>query len=135
MAEDSTLPGMPKKRLVRDVKRHLRSFGIVPSFRTQSVWSQAWSWAADVARSYQRFDGALPKRLRARWPLATEIAAQNLVLLLAEIQESRMFRLPYRANRFLPHPLKKLTDRDHQQPSLLPLMQQENPKETSCRSD
>ena len=111
MAEDRDLPGWPKKRLVRDVKRSLHGYGIVTGGRyvhVSRIWGQAWAWAADVARSYQRFDWALQKRYRERWPSASEIASQYILLLCAEMRESRFFKLPFRAKDFLPERLRPL---------------------------
>lgn len=55
MAESRDLPGWPKKKLVRDVRRHLASYGIQPTARfalTQRQWHLTWAWASNIAKSY-----------------------------------------------------------------------------------
>jgi hypothetical protein len=105
MAEDRALPGMPKKKLVREVKSFLRRWGIVPRL-WHGTWTQTWAWAWDVARSYRRYDELLPRRYRERWPRPAEIASQYVVLLMAEIKASCLFKLPFRAMDHLPECLK-----------------------------
>lgn len=90
MAEERSLPGWPKKRLVKDVRRHLSHYGIRPV--RPAIWQAAWSWADAIARSY----------FHVHWPLPSEIGTQYILLLLAEMQESRFLRLPYRAREILP---------------------------------
>lgn len=127
MAEDRDLPGWPKRKLVKDVKAALRRYGIVPTTAHSlmaSVWRAAWAWARDVARSYQRFDHVLEKRYRERWSMPYEIAAQYVVLLLAEMRTNRSFKLPYRAKDFMPAHL--LTEASTK-PLLLAAPEKENP--------
>ena len=94
MAEDWSLPGCPKKKLVREVKRHLWRYGIRPVLLMTTTWKQTWTWAAQIAHSYKN-----PLR---SWPYATEIATQYIVLLLAEMKGDFALRLPYRAMKELP---------------------------------
>jgi hypothetical protein len=63
MAEERNLPGWPKKRLVKDVRRHLSHYGIRPQ---HTQWIAAWSWAN--ANSY----------FQTHWPSASEIGTQYL---------------------------------------------------------
>lgn len=90
MAEEQSLPGWPKKKLVKDVRRHLSLFGIRPARLT--TWQAAWTWANAVAHS------GYP----VRWPLPSEIATLYLLLVLADMHESRFLRLPFRAKESLP---------------------------------
>jgi len=90
MAEDRSLPGWPKKRLVKEVRRHLSIYGFRPV--KQSAWQAAWAWADKIARSY----------FHVHWPLASEIGTQYILLLLAQMHESRMLRLPYKAREIVP---------------------------------
>ena len=95
MAEDNTLPGRPKKRLVKMVRSHLWHFGIRPQYR---LWRATWAWASAIATSHYR----------PHWPLASEIGAQYVVLLLCEMQEFRFLKLPYGANEYLPAQVRRL---------------------------
>jgi len=90
MAEEHSLPGWPKKRLVKDVRRHLSHYGIRPT-KTE-LWRAAWSWADAIARSYWH----------THWPMASEIATQYILLLLVEMKSNSMLRLPYRAQQIVP---------------------------------
>ncbi|MHB8971245.1 MAG: hypothetical protein ACYC4N_12430 [Pirellulaceae bacterium] len=90
MAEERTLPGWPKKKLVREVRKHLSHYGIRPN--QFSIWQATWAWANAVAQSYYQ----------THWPLPTEIASQYILLLLAEMQKNRLLKLPYRANTVVP---------------------------------
>ena len=90
MAEERTLPGWPKKRLVKEVRKHLSHYGIRPV--KHDVWHATWAWADAIARSYWQ----------VHWPLPSEIATQYILLLLVEMQRSRMLRLPYRAAKVVP---------------------------------
>jgi hypothetical protein len=85
MAESRDLPGWPKKKLVTQVRRQLASFGIRPSI--PSLWRETWEWAHQITNSY----------VFPRWPLASEIAAQYVLLLLVEMQSHHALKLPYRA--------------------------------------
>jgi hypothetical protein len=90
MAEERSLPGWPKKKLVKEVRSHLSHYGIRPTRFT--IWQATWSWAHAIARSY--FHG--------HWPLPSEIGTQYILLLLAEMKQSHMLRLPYRAREIVP---------------------------------
>lgn len=85
MAESRDLPGWPKEKLVKDVRRRLASYGVRPSL--PKVWLETWQWASQITRSY----------LYPRWPLPSEIAAQYMFLLLLEMQADRALKLPFRA--------------------------------------
>jgi hypothetical protein len=90
MAEERSLPGWPKKKLVKEVRSHLWHYGIRPT--KFAIWQATWTWAYAIARSYWH----------VHWPLPTEIASQYLLLLLADMKSSFMLRLPYRAADHLP---------------------------------
>jgi len=68
MAENRHLPGWPKNRLVREVRRHLWSYGIRPT--STKLWAATWAWASQITQSY----------VYPRWPLASEIGAQYVLL-------------------------------------------------------
>ncbi len=65
MAEDHSLPGWPKKKLVKDVRRHLWHYGIRPV--RFDMWRATWAWADKIARSYWR----------THWPLPSEIGTSR----------------------------------------------------------
>ena len=90
MAEDRTLPGWPKKNLVKKVRRHLWHYGIRPTKST--IWRATWAWADAIARSYWH----------VHWPLPSEIVTQYILLLLTEMKNSSMLKLPYRAQEIVP---------------------------------
>lgn len=90
MAEDRTLPGWPKKKLVKDVRRHLWHYGIRPV--RSDIWRATWAWAEAIARSYWR----------THWPLPSEIGTQYILLLLVDMKQTCMLRLPYRAGEQIP---------------------------------
>ena len=96
MAEDHSLPGWPKKKLVKEVRRHLSHFGIRPV--RSEIWRATWAWADTVARSYWH----------PSWPLPSEIGTQYILLLLVEMKGSSMLRLPYRANEIVPLEVARL---------------------------
>ena len=95
MAEDKDLPGWPKKRLVREVRAHLRSYGIRPQGR---AWWATWEWASAIANSYYH----------THWPLPSEIANQYVFLLLGYMQQHHGLKLPYRAGKVVPGEVRKL---------------------------
>ena len=90
MADDRTLPGWPKKKLVKDVRRSLARYGIRPA--RSALWRAAWEWAGAVANSYWQ----------PHWPLGNEIAAQYILLLLAEMKTEHSLKLAYRADKVIP---------------------------------
>ena len=90
MAEERSLPGWPKKKLVKEVRRHLSYYGFRPV--KQAAWQAAWSWANKIAHSY----------FHVHWPLPSEIGTQYILLLLAEMHDSHCLRLPYQAREILP---------------------------------
>lgn len=96
MAEDHSLPGWPKKTLVKEVRRHLSHFGIRPV--RSEIWRATWAWADAIARSYWHVS----------WPLPSEIGSQYILLLLLDMKQSSMLRLPYRANDHVPIEVARL---------------------------
>ena len=94
MKSDEYLPGHPRKRLIREFRRHLVLYaGCRPGLgATEKIWRTTWAWANAIAQSYASH----------HWPLPTEIATQYLVLLLASMKEASVLRLPYRAARHVP---------------------------------
>jgi hypothetical protein len=111
MAEDRELPGWPKKRLVREVRSHLRHYGIRPK---GEAWRAAWSWASAIANSY----------VYTHWPIPSEIATQYVLLLLAQMKESHSLKLPFRANKVVPDDVRRLLPS-----SPLPLLEDSRPKQ------
>lgn len=95
MAEDRTLPGWPKKGLVKQVRSHLWTYGIRPKGQ---AWRATWIWANAIAISYYH----------THWPLPSEIAAQYVLLLLCDMREHHGLKLPYRANKVLPDEVRRL---------------------------
>lgn len=95
MAEQRDLPGWPKAHLVKQVRAHLRQYGIRPQLR---AWRATWSWASAVAHSY----------VYTHWPSPNEIAAQYIVLLLAEMHEHCALKLPFRASTAMPAEVRQL---------------------------
>lgn len=91
MTQDRELPGWPAKRLVKEVRSHLWRFGIRPK-RDGDAWRATWEWARGIADSYYH----------SRWPTATQIATQYMLLLLLEMRSSAMLRLAPRAREHAP---------------------------------
>jgi hypothetical protein len=106
VAEEHSLPGGPKKKLVKDVRRHLSHYGIRPT--KSELWRATWSWADAIARSYWH----------THWPMASEIATQYILLLLVEMKSSFTLRLPYRAQKIVPPEVAALLPAS-QHPNLL----------------
>jgi hypothetical protein len=96
MAEHRELPGWPKKALVKRVRSHLWSYGIRPKGQ---AWRATWAWAYAIATSYS---------YRTHWPLASEIATQYVLLLLAHMKENCSLNLPYRAAKVIPDDVQRL---------------------------
>ena len=103
MAEEHSLPGWPKKKLVKEVRRHLSVYGFRPV--KQAAWQAAWAWADKIAHSY----------FHVHWPLPSEIGTQYILLLLAEMHDSHCLRLPYQAREIVPPKVA----------ALLPVLQQQ----------
>lgn len=101
MAEERTLPGWPKKKLVRDVRKHLSHHGIRPN--QFSIWQATWAWANAIAHSYYN----------THWPLPSEIASQYILLLLTEMKKNCLLKLPYRANTVVPAEVRALLPAKH----------------------
>lgn len=102
MAEEYSLPGWPKKRLVKEVRKHLSFYGFRPV--KQAAWQATWAWANKIANSY----------FHIHWPMPSEIGTQYIMLLLADMQQSHLLRLPYQAREIMPPEVA----------ALLPAMQQ-----------
>lgn len=98
MAEDRDLPGMPTKKLVRETRRWLNRYGIRPTDRR--LWLETWHWASCIAHKDVAYIWGIYKK--PRWPRATEIATQYVVLLLVSMQQDYTFRLHFRAGEYLP---------------------------------
>ena len=90
MAEDHSLPGWPRKKLVKDVRKHLSCYGIRPVRST--IWRATWTWAEAIARSYYH----------THWPMPSEIGTQYILLLLSEMKTNSALRLPFRAAEVIP---------------------------------
>ena len=120
MAEERSLPGWPKKTLVKEVRRHLWHYGIRPT--KFMIWQATWSWAAAIARSYWH----------THWPLTSEIATQYILLLLVEMKSSHMLRLPYRAGDHIPADVAQLLP-VAQQPGILAIADEAATKRRSGR--
>lgn len=88
--DDKYLPGHPRTKLIRDVRRHLSHYGIRPT--RFDLWKMTWAWAHEIAISYWK----------TTWPSSTEIATQYLALLLLEMKASCGLRLPYRHAEKMP---------------------------------
>lgn len=95
MAEQRDLPGWPKKRLVKEVRRHLWRYGIRPQW---APWRATWSWANAIAISYYH----------TRWPSPSEISTQYILLLLVEMKANFSLRLPYRAGKVIPDEVRAM---------------------------
>lgn len=78
------LPGDPPPKLIRDVRKRLRGYGIRPQ---AAQWRVMWEWALKIRNSY--YD--------PRWPSVAELVAQYTVLLLAEMRDNFQLKLPPRA--------------------------------------
>jgi hypothetical protein len=115
MAEDHTLPGWPKKKLVKEVRRELWRYGVRPV--RQELWRATWAWAEKIARSYWRI----------HWPSPWEIATQYLLLLLVQMKENRCLRLPYRAMEHVPPEVAAIVPIAHQ-PALLAIADEADKK-------
>lgn len=120
MAEERSLPGWPKKKLVKEVRRHLWHYGIRPT--KCEIWRMTWSWADAIACSYWH----------THWPMASEIATQYILLLLVEMKGSCMLRLPYRASEIVPPEVARLLPAV-QQPGILVIAKEAEPKRPTRR--
>ena len=120
MAEERSLPGWPKKKLVKEVRRHLWRYGIRPT--RSDLWRATWAWAEKISRSYWRI----------HWPQPWEIGTQYLLLLLVQMKESRSLRLPYRASDHIPPEVAALLP-VAQQPALLAIADEAGKKRAQSR--
>ncbi len=117
MAEEHSLPGWPKKRLVKDVRRHLWRYGIRPT--RSDLWRATWAWAEKIGRSYWKM----------HWPQAWEIGTQYILLLLIQMKENRSLSLPYRASDQIPPEVAALLPIT-QQPEFLAIADETGKKRT-----
>lgn len=115
------LPGHPKPKLVKEVRSHLSRYGIRPT--NHELWQLTWKWACDIAVSY----------FYTSWPMASEIAAQYVLLLLSEMRTAKALRLPYRASDKMPgevrsriHAANQITDGRRKKASV-PMLTHEEP--------
>ena len=95
MADDKYLPGGPSRRLVKEVRSRLWRYGVRPK---GDAWRLTWVWATAIASSYFHY----------RWPMPHEIASQYMLLLLCEMKEGRLLKLPFRADQVQPDEIKSL---------------------------
>jgi hypothetical protein len=95
MADDRHLHGGPSRRLVKEVRSRLWRYGVRPK---GDAWQLTWVWATAIASSYFHF----------RWPMPHEIASQYMLLLLCEMKEGRLLKLPFRADEVQPEEVEKL---------------------------
>ena len=87
------LPGDPSGLIVRKVKAVLREYGVKPRAKE---WHMTWAWADRVQRSYNSLNPLIGVK-KKRWPSGTEIAAQYMALLLADMRDNYVLKLPCRA--------------------------------------
>ena len=110
----------PKNATCRGGRRRSWHYGIRPS--KFAIWQATWSWAAAIAKSYWH----------VHWPLPSEIATQYLLLLLVEMKQSHMLRLPYRAGDHIPPEVARLLPAA-QQPGILAIASEAATKRRSGR--
>lgn len=103
--EHSELPGSPRGKLVREVRKVLWRYLRCRPHRDDACWRLTWEWAEACTRRDELF--RFGKQRRRPWPSATEIASQYLLLVLAEMRESRALRLPWRAAECVPDNVKR----------------------------
>lgn len=70
-------------------------YGIRP---TRRPWQATWSWAHAIANSY----------FHTRWPSASEISTQYILLLLVEMKSNFALRLPFRAGKVIPDQVRAM---------------------------
>lgn len=87
------LPGGPRLKLVKEVKRRLRIYGISPR---SDLWVAAWKWADSVAYHQSIW---LRKK---HWPAPTQIASQYVLIMLCEMKQFRSLCLPRDAEKHVP---------------------------------
>ena len=91
MAEERSLPGWPKKRLVKEVRRHL------VALRDSS--RGAIDLAGHLVLGHMRLPAPTSTSIG---PCLRRSRTQYILLLLAEMHESHCLRLPYRGREILP---------------------------------
>ena len=97
MAEEKTLPGWPRKSLVKETKQCLwRYFRSRPT-QFDECCRAAWEWANAIANRSLIFQ--FGKVRRAKWPQGNEIATQYLLLSLARMKGDHNLRLPFRSDQ------------------------------------
>ncbi len=119
---DQYLPGHPNPRTIREVRRALKSYGITPQF---GYWRLMWQWANKVRMSYPT--------PRPRWPRPSEIGAQYMAILLADMRDNYALKLPYRAAEQIPPEvsiaLVAVKPAPQAEPAALPAHTEPNPTE------
>lgn len=97
MAEDRSLPGWPRKSLVKETKQCLWRYLRSRPTQYDDCWRAAWEWAKATADRSLMFQ--FGKVRRAKWPHGNEIATQYLLLALARMKGDHNLRLPFRSEQ------------------------------------
>ena len=100
MAEEKTLPGWPRKSLVKQTKQCLWRYLRSRPTQYDECWRTAWEWAKAIADRSLMFQ--FGKVRRAKWPQGNEIATQYLLLSLARMKGDHNLRLPFRSDQCVP---------------------------------
>ena len=101
MAEDHSLPGIPRKGLVKKVKSVLWQYLRSRPDKNDRNWKIAWQWAYDCFQRDRMF--AVGKQYsRTKWPSPSEIASQYIFLVMLEMRSSCQLKLPFEAKETLP---------------------------------
>lgn len=95
MTNSKYLAGGPSRRLVKEVRSRLWRYGVRPK---DEPWQLTWLWACEIGSSYFQF----------KWPMPHEIASQYMLLLLCDMREGRLLKLPFRADQVQPDEVKNL---------------------------
>ena len=97
MAEEKTLPGWPRKSLVKATKQCLWRYLRSRPTQYDECWRAAWEWAKATADRSLMFQ--FGKVRRAKWPHGNEIATQYLLLALSRMKGDHNLRLPFRSEQ------------------------------------
>ena len=97
MAEDKTLPGWPRKSLVKATRQCLWRYLRSRPTQFDECWRAAWEWAKATAERSLMFQ--FGKSRRAKWPQGNEIATQYLLLSLSRMKGDHNLRLPFRSDQ------------------------------------
>lgn len=95
------LPGHPRIKLIREVRRTLWSYLRCRPNRDDTTWKMAWEWAY-ACGNRNSLVGIVKNAKRTRWPSASEIASQYILLALADMRGSFQLRVPFRATECVP---------------------------------